>query len=411
MGRKDGLAVSSIKAIKGGVTAAKGFRASAVFAGIKATNKGRDDMALVASEVPSVGAGVFTTNRVKAAPVRVSMAHLRSPSTCAVLLNSGNANACTGPCGIAAAKSLASSMAEALDCGVRRVLVCSTGRIGVALPVEKMSAKLPELAVRLSAKGGPSAARAIMTSDSFPKEYAVEVRGHGGTFRIGGMAKGAGMINPNMATMLCVITTDAKISKGTLQNALHHAVERTFNRITVDGDMSTNDTVLALANGASGGSSIKSGSPEYMLFVEALGEVCLRLAHMIVEDGEGVSKFVTVQVRGASSLQAARKVAEAVANSVLVKCAWAGNDPNWGRILDAAGYSGVRIREELVDIYYDGVAAVRGGTAAPTPKEKLVEAVSRKKFTVTVDLHQGRAFYTVYTTDLTEKFVELNLSE
>jgi glutamate N-acetyltransferase/amino-acid N-acetyltransferase len=403
--------MSKLKPVKGGVTAAKGFRAAAVFAGIKASNKGRDDMALVASEIPAVAAGVFTTNRVKAAPVRVSRAHLRAPQSCAVLLNSGNANACTGPCGIAAAKSLAASMAEVLNCGVRRVLVCSTGRIGVPLPVDKMSAKLPELAARLSATGGAEAAGAIMTSDTFAKEYAVEVKAPGGAFRVGGMAKGAGMIDPNMATMLCVITTDAKLSKGTLQNALHNAVERSFNRITVDGDMSTNDTVLALANGAAGGSSIKSGSTDYALFTEALNEVCTQLAFMIVRDGEGVSKFVTVQVRGASSLQAARKVAEAAANSTLVKCAWAGNDPNWGRILDAVGYCGVRIREELVDIYYDGVAAVRGGTAASTPKEKLVKAVSGDKFTVTIDLHQGKAFYTVYTTDLTEKYVELNLSE
>ena len=403
--------MSKLRKIKGGVTAARGFLAGAVFAGIKASNKAREDMSLVASEVPSAAAGVFTTNRVQAAPVRVSKAHLKAKFARAVLLNSGNANACTGPCGIAAAKALAAGTAEVLGCATGQILVCSTGRIGVALPLDKMKGKLPDLVARLSAKGGLSAAKAIMTSDSFAKEYALEVRAPGGTFRVGGMAKGAGMINPNMATMLCVVTTDAKISKGTLQNALHHAAERTFNRITVDGDMSTNDTVLALANGAAGGASIKTGTPDHALFLEALNEVCLKLAHMIVEDGEGVSKFVTVQVRGASSLQAARRVAEAVANSTLVKCAWAGNDPNWGRILDAAGYCGVRIREELVDIYYDGVAAVRGGTAAPTPKEKLVAAVSPRKFTVTLDLHQGKAFYTVYTTDLTEKYVELNLSE
>ena len=403
--------MSKLKKVKGGVTAAQGFLAGAVFAGIKASNKGCEDLALVASEVPATAAGVFTTNRVKAAPVRVSKAHLKAKFARAVLLNSGNANACTGPCGIAAAKALAAGTAEVLGCATGQILVCSTGRIGVALPLEKMKAKLPDLAARISAKGGLSAAKAIMTSDSFAKEYALEVRAPGGTFRIGGMAKGAGMINPNMATMLCIVTTDAKISKGTLQNALHHAGERTFNRITVDGDMSTNDTVLALANGAAGGVSIKTGTTDYALFLEALNEVCLKLAHMIIEDGEGVSKFVTVQVRGASSLQAARKVAEAVANSTLVKCAWAGNDPNWGRILDAAGYCGVRIREELVDIYYDGVAAVRGGTAASTPKEKLVAAVTPRKFTVTIDLHQGKAFYTVYTTDLTEKYVELNLSE
>jgi glutamate N-acetyltransferase/amino-acid N-acetyltransferase len=403
--------MSKIKAVKGGVTAARGFLAGAVFAGIKASNPGREDLALVASQGPAAAAGVFTTNRVKAAPVRLSRAHLRAKAARAVLLNSGNANACTGPCGIAAAKALAAETAAALGCPTGQILVCSTGRIGVALPLEKMKARLPDLAARLSAKGGPAAARAIMTSDTFAKEYAVEVRAPGGTFRLGGMAKGAGMINPNMATMLCVVTTDAKISKGTLQNALHQAVERTFNRITVDGDMSTNDTVLALANGAAGGTSLKSGSPDLALFHEALNEVCLKLAHMIVRDGEGVSKFVTVQVRGASSFQAARKVAEAVANSTLVKCAWAGNDPNWGRILDAAGYCGVRLREELVDIYYDGVAAVRGGTAAPTPKEKLVAAVTPDAFTVTVDLQQGKAYYTVYTTDLTEKYVALNLSE
>lgn len=403
--------MSAIKTIKGGVTAARGFRAASAFAGIKAGNKGRDDMALVASDVPAVAGGVFTTNRVKAAPVRVSSAHLRAPHACAVLLNSGNANACTGPGGIAAAKSLSAATANALGCGVRRVLVCSTGRIGVPLPTAKMEAIIPALAAGLSKRNGAAAARAIMTSDTFAKEHAVEVRGEGGTFRVGGMAKGAGMINPDMATMLCVVTTDAKIAKGALQNALHMTVERTFNRITVDGDMSTNDTVLALANGAAGGPSLKPGTPDHALFFDALNEVCMRLAHMIVKDGEGVSKFVTVQVRGASSFQAARRVAEAVANSTLVKCAWAGNDPNWGRILDAAGYCGVRIREELVDIYYDGVAAVRGGTAAPTPKDRLVRAVSGPKFTVTVDLHQGRAFYTVYTTDLTEKYVELNLGE
>ena len=403
--------MSAIKTIKGGVTAARGFRAASAFAGIKAGNKGRDDMALVASDVPAVAGGVFTTNRVKAAPVRVSSAHLLAPHACAVLLNSGNANACTGPGGIAAAKSLSAATAAALGCGVRRVLVCSTGRIGVPLPAAKMEACIPALAAGLSDRNGTAAARAIMTSDTFAKEHAVEVRGEGGTFRVGGMAKGAGMINPDMATMLCVVTTDAKIAKGALQNALHMTVERTFNRITVDGDMSTNDTVLVLANGAAGGPALKPGTPDHALFFDALNEVCLRLAHMIVKDGEGVSKFVTVQVRGASSFQAARRVAEAVANSTLVKCAWAGNDPNWGRILDAAGYCGVRIREELVDIYYDGVAAVRGGTAAPTPKDRLVRAVSGPKFTVTLDLHQGRAFYTVYTTDLTEKYVELNLGE
>ena len=403
--------MSKIKVVQGGVTAAQGFRAASLFAGIKPGNKNRHDMALVASTVLAVAGGVFTTNQVQAAPVRVSRLHLRSPQVSAVLLNSGNANAATGPSGIAAAKALASGMAAALNCGTSQILVCSTGRIGVPLPREKMEGKLPELADQLSVKGGTAAARAIMTSDTFPKECAVEVAGPGGVFRLGGMAKGAGMIDPNMATMLCLISTDAKISKRVLQNALHHAVEKSFNRITVDGDMSTNDTVFVLANGLAGAASLKVGSPDYALFVEALDQVCLKLCHMIVEDGEGVSKFVTVQVLGGSSRQAARKVAEAIANSTLVKCAWAGNDPNWGRVLDAVGYCGVRIREELIDIYYEGLAAVRGGVPAPTPKDKLVGAVSEKRFTVTVDLHQGKASYTVYTTDLTPAYVEFNLRE
>ncbi len=396
---------------EGGVTSPRGFRAGAVYCGIKASNPGRDDMALVVSDQPSVGAAVFTTNRVKAAPVRVSQAHLRSPLTRAVLLNSGNANACTGVDGVTRTKAVVAAVARAVGVARRQVLVCSTGRIGVPLPVEKMTARAAELVGALSVEGGHQAATAIMTSDTFAKQCVVEVQSPAGSYRVGGMAKGAGMIDPNMATMLCVLTTDAMVGKRLLQETLHRVVERSFNRITVDGDMSTNDTVIALANGAAGLPAIEAAGEAAEVFAEALHAVCLHLAHQIVFDGEGVSKFVEVQVRGAASFQAARRAAEAVANSTLVKCAWAGGDPNWGRIMDALGYSGVRFREEQVDIYYDGLIAARCGTATATPVEKLREVMAKRRFAITIDLHQGPAFYAVYTTDLTADYVRLNLSE
>jgi glutamate N-acetyltransferase/amino-acid N-acetyltransferase len=250
-----------------------------------------------------------------------------------------------------------------------------------------------------------------MTSDTKPKEIAVEFEIDGTLIRIGGIAKGAGMIDPNMATMLCFITTDAVIEKKLLQRALSVSVEQSFNRITVDGDMSTNDTVLMLANGAAGTKPLRYNSPAFKLFQRALDHVTRHLARMIVEDGEGVTKFVEVHVHGAASLTDARRAAEAVANSNLVKCAWFGNDPNWGRIMDAVGYSGAKMREELIDIYYDGVLGVKGGMASKTPFAKLQEIVSAQRFSITINLHVGSAEYTVYTTDLSVDYVKLNMGE
>jgi glutamate N-acetyltransferase/amino-acid N-acetyltransferase len=284
------------------------------------------------------------------------------------------------------------------------VLVCSTGRIGVPLPIEKMVAKVPELAARLDAKSSNAAAKAIMTSDTVPKETAREFVSNGVKFRVGGIAKGAGMIDPNMATMLCVISTDADLTRAELRAALKLAVERSFNRITIDGDMSTNDTVIALASGA-------QGRPELEAFQAALDSVALDLATKIVLDGEGVSRFIEVEVRGAKSAKDARLAAEAIANSTLTKCAWAGGDPNWGRILDAVGYSGADMNPDTADIDYDKVAAVRGGMPAKTPFAKLQAVAAKKAFKVTVDLHVGDATHTVYTTDLTEEYVRLNLGE
>jgi len=403
--------MSTFHEICGGVTAPEGYVAASAYCGIKESNKDKPDIALIYSPVPTVAAATFTTNKVKAAPVKVSLSRLRSTETRAIVANSGNANACTGLAGIENAKRMTKAAAKALKIKEREIMVCSTGRIGVPLPIEKMEATITEMPKSLLKDGSLKAAHAIMTSDSFAKEVAVELEIGGKRIRIGGIAKGAGMIDPNMATMLCFLTTDAAISKKDLQRALSVAVEQSFNRITIDGDMSTNDTVILLANGLAENEPLRPTQPEFNLFQEALNYITCRLACLIVEDGEGVTKFVEVNVKGAATYQDGRKAAEAVANSALVKCAWFGGDPNWGRIMDAIGYSGARIREELVDIYYDGLQAVQNGMASQTPFEKLKEVVANQKLTITIDLHIGSADYRVFTTDLSTKYVEFNMGE
>jgi len=282
--------------------------------------------------------------------------------------------------------------------------VCSTGRIGVNLPIVKVEGGIKQLLGILSVHGGPAAAEAIMTTDTFAKEVAVQFKAGGKTIRIGGIAKGAGMIQPNMATMLSFITTDAAIPRAALQKALSHAVNKSFNRITVDGDTSTNDTVILLANGV-------AGKVPLTKFQEALDFVCLELAKMIVRDGEGVSKFVTINVHGATTDRDAEIAARAVANSVLVKTSWCGGDPNWGRILDALGYSRARIQQGRVDIAYNGLLAAQGGMATRTPLPKLKKIVAQPTFTIDIHLYLGRGECTMHTCDLTEKYVELNKGE
>jgi glutamate N-acetyltransferase/amino-acid N-acetyltransferase len=402
----------SFNEISGGVTAPQGFLAGSAYCGIKECNADRPDLALIYSPQRTAAAATFTTNRVKAAPVRVSQLNLRSPDVRAIIANSGNANACTGLRGIETAKRMTRAVARALELKERQVLVCSTGRIGVPLPIEKMEAAIAQgFPAALSQQGSGNVAKAIMTSDTFPKEIAVECEIDGRSVRIGGVAKGAGMIDPNMATMLSFLTTDAAIEKALLQRSLSVAVEHSFNRITVDGDMSTNDTVILLANGLAGNKPLRPSSSGLKLFQRALEHVTQNLARMIVEDGEGVTKFVEVCVNRAANYSDARKVAEAVAKSCLVKCAWFGGDPNWGRIMDAIGYSGAKVREELVDIYYDGVIAVRGGMASRTPFAKLKELVAAPRFTVTIELHLGAGEYCVLTTDLSTEYVKLNTGE
>ncbi|PTX93736.1 bifunctional glutamate N-acetyltransferase/amino-acid acetyltransferase ArgJ [Spartobacteria bacterium LR76] len=392
-----------IEQIRGGVTAAAGFLCGSTSAGIKNPQAPREDLALVYSELPAVAAGTFTTNLVKAAPVRVSMEHIASGEARAVVLNSGNANACTGPDGLKDARRMAVSAGLVLGVAGEEVLVCSTGRIGVRMPIARIEESIPR--IKLSNTASLKCAKAIMTSDTFPKEIAVRVETPKGVFHVGGIAKGAGMIDPNMATMLCVITTDAKVSQADLKKVLGGAVEDSFNRITIDGDMSTNDTVIALANGAS------KVRPPLALLREAFDAVAQTLARMIVKDGEGVTKFVEIALTGAASKEDARKAAEAIANSTLVKCAWAGGDPNWGRIMDAMGYSGAKLVEEKVSIDYEDLPLVRGGLVTDTPWKKVQAVAARKEFRIGVDLGLGRFSHTVWTTDLTEEYVRLNLGE
>lgn len=380
-----------------------GFEGGAVAAGIKNPKAERLDLALVVSESACSAAGTFTTNKVKAAPVLVSMEHIKAGRARAVVLNSGNANACTGPGGLKSARRMAADTAKKIGSKTSEVLVCSTGRIGVAMPVPRISKAIASIA--LSREEPLAIAKAIMTSDTFPKHIALRVNTKAGAFHVGAIAKGAGMIDPTMATMLCVITTDAWVPAPALRKMLRQVVENSFNRITVDGDMSTNDTVILLANGASGVKPVE-GALE-----AALQQVAEVLARSIVLDGEGVSKFVEVEVTGAATKKDAKAAAEAVANSTLVKCAWAGNDPNWGRIMDALGYCGAKLEESKISIAYDGLPIVQRGLLAGTPWKKLKAIAANPQFRILIDLGLGNACHEVWTTDLTEEYVRLNLGE
>jgi glutamate N-acetyltransferase/amino-acid N-acetyltransferase len=400
-----------MKKIKGGVCAARGFVAGALRAGIKRVASTKDDLAVVLSELPCTAAGVFTTNRVQAAPVLVSKKHLRGREHWGIVLNSGNANACTGDQGMADALATTEKAASIWGGTAARYLVCSTGRIGVPLPMPKLLAGLEQLPAKVSRQGSEAAAVAIMTSDSFPKEAAVSFSLHGKTVRLGGLAKGAGMINPNMATMLCVLTTDAALPPTLGRKLLQQAVDASFNRITVDGDMSTNDTVLLLANGASDVTVAPDDKEACAALAGALQTVCTELARMIVRDGEGTTKVVEVVVRGARNPAQARRAAEAVGNSILLKCAWAGGDPNWGRIMDALGYSGAVFSPTAVDIFYNREHLVKDGAPGPAKPEKVAAVAALDEFTITIDLHAGSAAYALLSADLTEEYVRLNLSE
>jgi len=391
---------------KGGVTTPEGFTASAVNAGIRSS---RPDMALLLSENDAASAGVFTTNRVFAAPVALCRETLSHGNAHAIIVNSGNANACTGAQGMRDAQKMVSIAASELGVPEESIFVCSTGTIGIPLPMDKIEAGIPLAAAALNAEGGHDAACAIMTTDTVPKETAVSMNIDGQTIHIGGMAKGSGMIEPNMATMLAFITTDALVEPEALQACLSDCVSRTFNAITVDGDQSTNDTVLLLANGMAGNHPLSPDHPQWKTFATAVEQVCMTLARAIVKDGEGATKLVSVTVRNAASDDDAAKAAKAIANSLLCKTAWFGGDPNWGRVIAAVGYSGADVQQDSIDIRFSGLSAVAGGQLSPdTSLEALAAVYAQDEFEITVDLHIGDGSATVLTCDCSYDYVRIN---
>ena len=428
------MSKNPFKEISGSIVAPRGFIAGGVFCDIKrlgtgkGSSKGRKrDLALIVSEVPAAVAGMFTTNQICAAPVKVCVGRVKKGAAQAVVVNSGNANACTGRQGLKDAREMTHLAERALNLRTGLALVGSTGRIGVTLPMANVKRGIFEAAKHLghSTKHAAQAAEAIMTSDTRSKQIAVEFKLGGKTVRIGGICKGAGMIQPGMsatgarpaalhATMLCFITTDAAIEAKVLQAALREAVAQSFNRITVDGDMSTNDTVLVLANGLAENRKIGNRKSEIGNFQAALNHVCLELAKMIVRDGEGVHRVVTVRVNGAKSVADADAAARAVANSPLVKTSWHGGDPNWGRIIDALGYSSAKVVEEKVDIGYSKPGSkkiswsLKRGQPARIPFEKLCRAVAPQEFDLHINLNLGKAGAVIYAADLTEAYVDFN---
>ncbi len=397
-----------------GLADVPGFQLAGVHCDVRENGKQRLDLAVIFSEKPAVGAGVFTTNDVKAAPVRHCQQILAAgESFTAIVANSGNANACTGAQGLADCATMAAETAKRLEVPAEQVFVCSTGRIGRGLPMEKIKAGIAEAVENLAAddEHSKNAAWAILTSDTKPKTVTVRFTVGGQTVTVSGMAKGAGMIEPNMATMLAFVATDAKISKTALQTALAGANRSSFNSITVDGDMSTNDTVLVLANGMSGVDVSDAVSEAGAAFREALGQVCRKLAEKIVGDGERVTKMVTVNVAGAPDTAAAEKVARAIGNSLLVKTSWFGNDPNWGRLLDAAGYARVGLVEEKLDLHYDDIPVIISGLPLHENLSQWKQAVAKKAFAITLNLNLGTGAYSLLSTDLSEGYVNFNKSE
>lgn len=397
---------ATFKTILGGVCAPRGFKASAVRVPIRKLKK---DFALIYSEVPAAVAGVFTRNRAAAAPIEVCKAQLKKSTTCsAIVVNSGSANACTGEKGLQDAWAIVREVAAALRVPESQVMIASTGVIGQLLPIEKMLSVIPRLALLLSEEGASDVAEAIMTTDLVRKELAIEFELSGKDVRIGAVCKGAGMIAPNMATMLAFITTDVAIPQPLLQKALSAANQKSFNRISVDGDESTNDMVMILANGRAENAPIAENSDEYSQFEHALEYVMTELAKMIVRDGEGATKFVEITVSGARSEHDAEVMARTVANSSLVKTALHGEDPNWGRILAALGYSRIDFLPEKVEIRFGDMPILNQNFEIVLDEAKAKAELSKPDVSVKVNLNLGNASATFWTCDLSEKYVEIN---
>ncbi len=384
-----------------------GFKASGINSGIKKENK--KDLALIFSEKPSLAAAVFTTNLLKSASILLTQEKIKKGLCQAIVINSGNANTCTGEEGLSDARFITDSVARLLKIDSDLVSYASTGVIGRRLPLEKIRRNLPELVDKLDPGGIEAASQAIMTTDTFPKmEFQGGMVG-GKEIKMVGIAKGSGMIMPNMATMLAFVLTDAVVEQAVLDLTLHECVEQSFNRITVDGDTSPNDMTIILANGAAENRVINSGSEGVQHFKELLGNLLMKLAKMIVRDGEGATKFIVVDVKGAKTSELAKRVAFTVANSSLVKTAFYGKDPNWGRIMAAVGRSGVSINPHKIDIYFDNLMVVKEGMANGLLRvEDLQNVLDKREIKLTIDLNGGGSSIQVFTSDLTHEYIKIN---
>ena len=391
----------------GGVTTATGFQAAAVNADVKGKGRTNLDLALLVSDAPCSVAGLFTCNLVKAAPVLYDVALLEKKGNFrGIIVNSGNANACTGEAGLIATRECCREAEKVLLLPAASLLAASTGVIGTQFPTERVVKAIAPLAETLSDDGGTDFAKAIMTTDTLAKEYALLVETKEGNFVVGGTVKGAGMIAPELATMLAFITTDADCAPDVLSKVLKKAVACSFNRITVDGDMSTNDTVLLFANGMSG---VKITGPNEEKFTEALSCVCLELAKMMVRDGEGATKFITITAEGANTHEDAAKIAAKISNSSLVKTMFAGEDPNWGRLMASAGAAGADFDPEAVSIYLDALHYVENGKLIDAELEKeAAKIMKQSEYTVRLSVGKGPGKATYYTCDLTKEYVAIN---
>ena len=388
--------------MRGTVTSPRGFVAGAVEAGVK--YKGRLDLGILHSERPSISAAVFTGNRVKAAPILVSMEHQELGRARAVVVNSGCANACTGDQGLMDAEEMSGVVAFKLGIESKEVLVASTGVIGVSLPIDRIKEAIPQ--IKLGRDGGHELARAIITTDTHPKEIALQVRDETGQYIIGGIAKGAGMIHPDMATLLSFLSTDARVSPGFLQKALKTAVNMSFNMITIDGDTSTNDMVSLIANGAAGNSVVNETNGR--IFQMALNQVCKYLACSIASDGEGATKLIEIEVTGARNVTDARKAVRTITSSLLVKTAIHGNDPNWGRILAALGRSGAKFDNQHLDVSLQGTQVMKQGSPVRFDKDKLSEQLKTDKVYIKLCLNIGNSSATGWGCDLSQEYVTIN---
>lgn len=399
-----------MKMIEGGVTAAQGFVAGGIHCGVR-KNKSKPDLAMIYSEKPCAAAAVYTQNLVKGAPILVTQKNIADGAAKAVICNSGNANTCNAD-GEEKAQAMCDLTAQALGIAPQDVVVASTGVIGQVLPIEPIAAGIPELVKALSADGSHAAATAIMTTDTIAKEAAAEVEIGGKTVKVGGISKGSGMIHPNMATMLCFVTTDCAISPAMLDKAIHQVTEKTFNMISVDGDTSTNDTFAILANGAAGNPEITAPGPDYDAFAQALEAVCRQLSKLMAGDGEGATKLLVCRVDGAMDLSMARTVSKSVICSTLFKAAMFGADANWGRVLCAIGYSGAAVDVNKIDVSFRSakgqVDVCQNGAGIPFSEEEASQVLSEHEIEILVHLHLGEASAEAYGCDLTYDYVKIN---